>query len=83
MALPLDDIRQALRHLQRGDWQAAHAIVQRDEASRMACWLHGIVHFMEGDEANARYWYRAAKRAFPNDPNVATELAAATEELRP
>jgi hypothetical protein len=44
---------------------------------------HGIVHLMEGDEANARYWYRAAKRAFPESPDAAAELRAAREELRP
>ena len=68
-------------HLGRGDWQAAHAIVQRDEQSPLACWLHGIVHLMEGDEANARYWYRAARRAFPEKPDIAAEISAARTEL--
>jgi hypothetical protein len=59
-----------------GDWQAAHEIVQRDEESPLACWAHGIVHLMEGDLPNARYWYGQAKRAFPPQPAVAQEIQA-------
>jgi hypothetical protein len=31
---------------------------------------------MEGDLANARYWYREAKRAFPADPDAKLEIVA-------
>ena len=51
---PKGDLRRALTHLENGDWQAAHAIVQEDEESRLFCWAHGIVHIMEGDRSNAR-----------------------------
>ena len=74
------DLREALEALQKGDWQAAHAIVQADEDSRLACWAHGIVHLMEGDPANARYWYRKAGRPFWED--VAAEVAALSEALK-
>jgi Flp pilus assembly protein TadD len=70
------DLAEALALLRQGDWQAAHAIVQKDEDSPLACWAHGIVHLMEGDTSNARYWYREAKREFPRDPSVADEIAA-------
>ncbi len=69
-------LRSAVAHLERGEWQAAHAIVQRDEESALSCWAHGIVHVMEGDLPNARYWYGQAKRAFPKDYSVAGEIAA-------
>ena len=62
--------------LARGDWQAAHKIVQEDEESALSCWAHGIVHVMEGDLANARYWYKQAKRPFPKDYSVAAEIEA-------
>ena len=52
-----DDLRRAAALLEKGDWRAAHEIVQRDEDSALACWAHGIV-LMEGDTGNARYWYR-------------------------
>ena len=77
-----DDLRQALAHLARGDWQAAHAIVQQDEESQLACWAHGIVHLMEGDVSNARYWYREAGRAFPDEPSPAAEIEALRQAIR-
>ena len=76
MPLSRAQLKRALAHLQRGDWQAAHEIVQRDEDSPLACWAHGIVHIMEGDLPNARYWYREAKRRFPAEPLAKTEVAA-------
>ena len=75
------DLHKAASLLAAGDWQAAHEIVQRDEDSSLACWAHGIVHTMEGDEANARYWYRRAKRRFPEQPSLAGELAALRREI--
>lgn len=74
-------LRSAVAHLERGDWQAAHAIVQKDEDSALSCWAHGIVHVMEGDLPNARYWYREAKRAFPDNYSVAAEIAALKDAL--
>ena len=70
----------AVALLETGDWQAAHAIVQEDEASALACWAHGIVHLMEGDTANARYWYKKAGRPFGEDvPKEIAALSAAVE----
>ena len=69
-------LRSAVAHLERGNWQAAHEIVQKDEESALSCWAHGIVHEMEGDLPNARYWYGQAKRAFPKYFSVPTEIAA-------
>ena len=64
----------AIRHLRKGDWSKAHAIVQNDE-STFGCWAHGIVHMMEGDLGNARYWYRRAHRVFPKAPDPRAEIA--------
>ncbi len=74
-------LRSAVAHLERGDWKAAHEIVQKDEGSPLSCWAHGIVHVMEGDLPNARYWYRQAKRPFPVNFSAATEIAALKEML--
>ncbi|OGA61567.1 MAG: hypothetical protein A3G81_06930 [Betaproteobacteria bacterium RIFCSPLOWO2_12_FULL_65_14] len=76
MALDPAQLGQAIAYLERGDWRAAHEIVQKDENSALACWAHGIVHLMEGDLSNARYWYREAGRPFPSDPSVNAELGA-------
>ena len=73
------ELLRALALLQSGDWQAAHEIVQRDEDSPLSCWAHGIVHLMEGDASNARYWYREAKREFSSQ--IPEEIAALAEAL--
>ena len=62
--------------LEAGDWKAAHEIVQK-ESSTLAAWLHGIVHILEGDLANARGWYRKAERDFPGADAAKAEIAAA------
>jgi hypothetical protein len=69
------DLIRAAELLEARDWQAAHPIVQEDE-SLLGCWAHGIVHMLEGDSANARYWYRRAERPFPSEDAVASEIAA-------
>jgi Tfp pilus assembly protein PilF len=74
--LSASELQKAVAFLEAGDWEAAHAIVQQDEASPAACWAHAIVHLMEGDVANARYWYRAAGRDFPEGAGVADEISA-------
>ena len=76
------DLRSALRLLQAGDWRAAHEIVQEDEESPLSCWAHGIVHLMEGDVPNARYWYRQAGRVLRQDFSVKEEIAALGETLK-
>ncbi len=65
----------AIRHLRAGDWAKAHPIVQKDE-SALGCWAHGIVHLVEGDVGNARYWYRRAGRPYPQDAAAAAEIEA-------
>jgi hypothetical protein len=77
---PAADLARAVAHLAKRDWQAAHEIVQHDE-SALAAWLHGIVHTLEGDLDNARYWYRRAKRSFPGPEAVEREVAEAYRAL--
>ena len=65
----------AIRHLKTGNWQKAHAVVQND-ASEFGCWAHGIVHMLEGDVPNARYWYRRAGRSFARAQDPSAEIDA-------
>ena len=81
MRLDARRLTEALAHLKHGDWQAAHAIVQQDEESPLACWAHGIVHLMESDVPNARYWYREAGRAFPKKVSIEEEIRTLKESL--
>jgi hypothetical protein len=77
---PAADLARAVAHLGERDWQAAHEIIQHDE-SALAAWLHGIVHTLEGDLDNARYWYRRAKRSFLGPEAVDREIAEARRAL--
>ena len=43
----------------KGSWDQAHKIVQDEETSD-AAWVHAYLHRVEGDLANAGYWYRQA-----------------------
>ncbi|MFL6573377.1 MAG: hypothetical protein ACJ8G4_16585 [Burkholderiales bacterium] len=75
------DLRRAVQLLENGEWEAAHAIVQEDEDSRLFCWAHGIVHILEGDRSNARYWYRKAERPFDEDTAAPAEIKALKAEI--
>jgi len=75
-------LERAVNLLAQGDWQGAHEIVQKDEDSALSCWAHGIVHMIEGDISNARYWYRQAKRPFPREPSVDNEIRALQQEIK-
>jgi len=67
--------RDAIARLRDGDWQAAHVIVQHlDDA--LACRVHALCHRIEGDLANARYWYRRAKLPYPGHLSIEEELDA-------
>jgi hypothetical protein len=59
-----------------GRWDEAHKIAQRDEDDRDFCWLHACLHKIEGDEGNARYWYRRSGHAYEAFADPKAELAA-------
>ncbi len=70
------ELSKAIDDLEAGDWRSAHEIVQQDDESPLACWAHGIVHLMEGDESNARYWFRKAGQPFRERASIAEEIRA-------
>ncbi len=58
----------------RGDWQAAHLIAQEHEEDEIANWIHAVVHRMEGDLGNARYWYGRCGRGLREETSTGAEL---------
>ena len=74
-------IAKVVRHLEAGEWQSAHALVQKD-ATPLGCWAHGLVHLIEGDLENAKYWYRRAHRPLPHGNTAAAEIAALKATVR-
>jgi hypothetical protein len=67
-------LRGAVDQALAGDWQAAHVIVQEHEESDLANWIHAVCHRMEGDLANAHYWYRRIGREYREDLATEAEL---------
>jgi len=55
----LDAALEALWRAARGEWDAAHDLAQSVEDPTGAH-VHAYLHRVEGDLANADYWYRRA-----------------------
>ena len=52
---------EALWWAAKGAWERAHRSVQKLSTAE-AAWIHAHLHRIEGDLANAAYWYRRAGR---------------------
>ena len=50
----------------KGNWEGAHEIVQAESDANSA-WVHAYLHRVEGDLANAGYWYRQAGQPAAKD----------------
>lgn len=75
-----DELLRAVELALADDWEAAHQLVQQYEDTT-AAWIHAVLHKIEGDPGNARYWYvRAGRMDHVNDEPKA-ELAAIKAEL--
>jgi hypothetical protein len=64
------------------DMEKAHQICQRHEGEPHFDWVHALVHRIEGDDANAGYWYRRAGKT-PHSGSIGEEwqiIRAAVEE---
>ena len=63
------------------DWDRAHKIVQQHEDEPTACWVHAVLHKIEGDASNSRYWYSRTKHSYDEFADAKKELAAIKREL--
>ena len=57
-----------------GAWDDAHKIVQVLGDDSHACWLHAVLHRIDGDDTNAAYWYRRAGRSIVSGSDGTNEL---------
>ena len=64
-----------------GDWDDAHKIAQRLEGNHDADWLHAILHKVEGDGDNARYWYRRTQHSYDDYADPRAELVVLRASL--
>lgn len=76
-----DARRRALAHLRRREWQEAHELVM-DLEDKIAYHLHGLVHRLEGDMENARYWYAKAGVPLSRSLRLAAELKKIESQLK-
>ena len=69
---------QALWYEAKGNWDRAHRLAQ-SQNDAMGAWVHAYLHRLEGNNANADYWYRRAARPRSAAPPRAEwdEIAAA------
>ena len=64
-----------------GKWDEAHKIVQ-ELSSSPAQWIHAVLHKIEGDESNSRYWYsRSSIEVYESYLDSTQELKAIKELL--
>ena len=57
----------------KDEWAAAHEIVQ-DLSDPTACWIHAVLHKIEGDASNSRYWYARSRHAYDEFTDTQEEL---------
>ncbi len=71
------DVSRAIDAALSGDWDGAHTLVQAHEDDRTACRVHAVLHKIEGDAGNSRYWYaRSGGHAYEDFVDPRAELAA-------
>ena len=81
MAVPKNELLQAIEQALAEKWDAAHEVVQAYEDDATAAWIHAVLHKIEGDPGNARYWYRRADQMSHVADEPRAELAAIKARL--
>ena len=81
MASTKEDLIGAVDLAIAGKWEEAHAITQRHEGDATADWLHAVLHKIEGDVENSRYWYRRTPHEYEDFADPQAELAAIRKGL--
>ena len=76
-----DDVKRAVDLAIAGKWEEAHKLAQLSEGDATADWLHAVLHKIEGDAENSRYWYRRTSRAYEDYADARSELAAIRDSL--
>jgi len=71
-------LKEAIDLALAGRWEAAHGLVQQYEDDPTAAWIHAVLHKIEGDESNSRYWYRRAGKL----DHAAAEPRAELEQIK-
>ena len=76
-----DELIRAVDLALAGEWEAAHGVVQQYEDDPAAAWIHAVLHKVEGDLGNSRYWYRRAGKMERVGDEARAELGEIRETL--
>ncbi|HPX88788.1 MAG TPA: hypothetical protein PL133_05940 [Methylophilaceae bacterium] len=64
-----------------GEWDKSHNIAQ-NYSDTTANWIHAVLHKIEGDVWNSKYWYaRTAGKNYEDFSDAAAELKAIQNHL--
>ena len=65
-----------------GDWHKSHNIAQ-DYSDTTANWIHAVLHKIEGDVWNSKYWYaRTNGKKYEDFIDANEELKAIQDSLK-
>lgn len=81
MSAPKNELLRAVELALAGEWDAAHNVVQQYEDDPTAAWIHAVLHKIEGDPGNSRYWYRHARQLEHIGDEPRAELSVIKEEI--
>jgi hypothetical protein len=80
MAGPIEEFKVAVQAALDGEWDRSHKIVQ-EYGDPVACWIHAVLHKIEGDAWNSRYWYARTSHQYEEYANPQDELRAIAKQL--
>lgn len=82
----IEKLTQAVQAALAGDWEKSHSIAQ-DYDDDIANWIHAVLHKIEGDAWNSKYWYArtnkngAQAHNFEDFSDTKEELTAILQSL--
>ena len=75
------DLLLAVEAALNGEWDQSHNIAQ-DFSDATANWIHAVLHKIEGDAWNSKYWYaRTADKKYEDFSDATDELKAIQKVL--
>ena len=81
-ALSKEALKIAVQAALDGDWDKSHNIAQ-EYSENTANWIHAVLHKIEGDVWNSKYWYaRTNGKKFEDFSDANEELIAIRNSLK-
>lgn len=80
MTALVEEFKVAVQAALDGEWDRSHKIVQ-EYGDPVACWIHAVLHKIEGDAWNSRYWYARTSHQYEEYANPQDELRAIAQQL--